>query len=82
MSGTPGIVYLVSIVERKTLGSPDLTIGWIRNVGGVRKRGRPLCRLTRVLYNTLDVNKFYSMVTAVCSTKGVTRKSPFLIAKC
>ena len=62
MSEMPGIVYFISIVEGKTLGSPDLTIGWIRNVGGVKKRGRPLCRLTRVLYNTLDVNKSYSMV--------------------
>ena len=62
MSEMSGIVYFVSIVEVKTLGSPDLTIGWIRNVGGVKKRGRPLCRLIRVLYNTLDVNKSYSMV--------------------
>ena len=62
MSGIPGIVYLVSIVESKTLESPDLTIGWIRNGGRVRKRGRPLYRLARVLYNTLEVNKSYSMV--------------------
>ena len=62
MSGTPVIVYFISIVEGKTLGSPDLAIGWIRNVGGVKKSGRPLCRLTKVLYNTLDENISYSMV--------------------
>jgi hypothetical protein len=34
MSRTPGIVYWVSIGDRETLRSPDLTFRWIRNVGG------------------------------------------------
>ena len=62
MSRTPVIDYWVSIGEGGTLRSPDLTIGWIRNVGEVGRWGRPLCRLTRVSYNTLKVNKSYSMV--------------------
>ena len=61
MSKTHGIVYWVSIENRKTLRSPDLTIGWIRNGGEVGRRGRPLCRLTRAFYNTPEMNKSYSM---------------------
>ena len=62
MSGTLVIDYWVSIREGGTLKSPDLTIGWIRNVGEVGRRGRPLCRLIRVSYNTLEVNISYIMV--------------------
>jgi len=39
MPGTPGIVYYSSVSERETLRSPNITIGWIRNVGIVGKRG-------------------------------------------
>ena len=61
MSRTPGIVQWVSIEDRKTLRSPDLTIGWIRNVGKVGRWGGPLCRLTRASYNTPEINKSYIM---------------------
>ena len=54
-SRTPGVVYLVLKI------SLDLTIGWIRNVGEVGRRGRPLCRLTGTFYNTPEINKSYSM---------------------
>jgi hypothetical protein len=57
MSKIPGIVYWVSIGDRETVISPDFTFGWIRNVGGMGRRGRPLCRLTRASYNTPEVNK-------------------------
>ena len=61
MSRTPEIVQWVSILDRETLRSPDLTIGWIRNVGEGGRGGRPLCRLTRASYNTPEINKSYSM---------------------
>jgi hypothetical protein len=38
MSGTSGIVYYSSVGEGVTLRSPYLTMGWIRNVGGVGRR--------------------------------------------
>jgi hypothetical protein len=62
MFETPGIVYWILIGEREALRSLDFTIGWIRNVGRMGRRGRPLCRLTRASYNTPEVNKFYSRV--------------------
>ena len=61
MSKTHGIVYWVSIEDRETLRLPDFTIGWIRNVGAVGRRGRPLCRLTGASNNTPEINKSYSM---------------------
>ena len=51
----------MSIGERETLRSPDLTIEWIRDVEGVGKRGGPLHKLTRAPYSTPDVNKYYIM---------------------
>jgi hypothetical protein len=62
MSWTLVIDYWVSIREGGTLRLPYPTIGWIRNVGEVGRRGGPLCRLIRVSYNTLEVDISYSMV--------------------
>jgi hypothetical protein len=46
-SKTPAVDYWASIEGGETLRTQYITIGWIRNVGGVGRRGGLLCRLTR-----------------------------------
>jgi hypothetical protein len=56
ISGTPGTVYQTSIGERETLRTPNLTIGLIRNVGEVGRRGGSQYKVTRTSYNPPEVN--------------------------
>jgi hypothetical protein len=54
------MVYQASIEDRKTLKSSDITIRWIRKVGGTGRRGGSQYRLTRASYSPPKVNKSYS----------------------
>jgi hypothetical protein len=60
MSWAPGIVYWVSIEDRKTLISPYSTIKQIRNVWGMGRKGGSQYRLTKASYSPQEVNKYYT----------------------